>query len=362
MKVAVIGANGFIGSRIVEQFHLGGLHEVVPIVRKPASLALPARFSLPWRLADALEVESLAKGLEGCQAAIHAAIGDPAQIERMPAVLCAAAAQAGVPRVVYFSSASVHGQNIATGTTETTPLHTNHSLEYNNAKVRAEQSFFSEARRHKLEAFALRPGVVYGPRSRWIADLAAELRDGRAWLYENGAGICNGVYVDNLIHAARLCLDTTMGHGEVFLVGDAETVTWADFYRRAAAALEADFSSIHRLDRLPSFEKSFREKVEKTVSTPWVQSLLPAIPFQLKRATKTLLASWNPAAPPGAWTLPAAPGPALTEEMALLQQCRWKLPNDKAERQLGYRPPVPFAEGMQRSLAWLRFATEVEVR
>ena len=46
MNVAIIGAGGFIGNRLVEMFHLGGRHEVVPIVRRPSGLALPARFAL----------------------------------------------------------------------------------------------------------------------------------------------------------------------------------------------------------------------------------------------------------------------------------------------------------------------------
>lgn len=359
MKIAIIGANGFIGSRLVEQFHLAGEDEVIPVVRKPMSLALPARFALDWRLGDALDEASLGRALQGCDAVVHAAIGDPLQIEKMPSVLCAAAAAAGVKRVVYLSSASVHGQNIPAGTVENSPLHTDHSLEYNNAKVRAERSFFAEASKYGLSGYALRPGVVFGPRSRWIADLARELRDGRAWLYEDGGGICNSIYVDNLIHAVRLSLRAASGAGEAYLVGDAETVTWATFYETAAHFVGAPRSSIHSLRQLPAFEKSFKERVEKTVAQPWVQSLLPAVPFKLKRATKNLIASWNPPSSPNAWTLPASPRPQVTEEMALLQQNRWKFPHDKAARALGYAPPVTFAEGMRRSFAWLEFATEV---
>lgn len=359
MKIAIIGANGFIGSRLVEQIHLRQQHTAIPIVRKPASLALPARFSLEWRLGDALELESLSKALQGCDAVIHAAIGDTQQIERMPAVLCAAAAAAGIRRVVYLSSASVHGQNIPVGTTEASPLHTEHSIDYNSAKVRAEKSFFSESAKYRLEGYALRPGVVYGPRSRWIADLADELREGRAWLFEDGSGICNSIYVDNLIHAAMLCLDAARGAGEAYLVGDNETVTWADFYQAAATHLNEPMTRVHRLTQLPTFEKSFRAKVERTVAQNWVQSLLPAVPFQLKRATKTLLASWNPPPAADAWALPSAPGPQITEEMALLQQNRWRFPHDKAASALGYRAPVSFEDAMRRSFAWLRFATDV---
>ncbi|HEY8900384.1 MAG TPA: NAD(P)-dependent oxidoreductase [Chthoniobacterales bacterium] len=360
MKVAVIGANGFIGSRIVEQFHLGGKHEVIPVVRKPASLALPARFSLEWRLGDALDVDSLAAALKGCDAVVHAAIGDPRQIEAMPEILCDAAAKAGVARVVYLSSASVHGQNIPAGSTEETSLHTQHALEYNNSKVIAEAAFFDAVRKHKLTGYALRPGVVYGPRSRWIGDLVQELRTRQAWLHNGGAGICNGIYVDNLVAAIALCLEAPNGDGEAYLVGDEGTTTWADFYHRAADAFGISRENIHDVKDLPVFRKSFRERVEKTVQKPWVQSLLPAVPGQWKRATKTLLASWNPPGGPDAWSIPGrTPQPHITEEMALLQQNQWKLPHQKASRVLGYNPPVTFEEGMRRSLAWLKFATEV---
>jgi len=357
MKVAIIGANGFIGSRLVEVFHLGGQFEVVAIVRQPCSLALPARFALEWRLGDALDTASLAKSLAGCDAVVHAAIGDPRQIERMPAILCKAAAQAGVKRVVYLSSASVHGQNIPTGTTEATPLKADFPIEYNNAKVRAENSFFAAVRKHRLSGYALRPGVVYGPRSRWIADLANELRAGQAWLYESGGGICNSIYVDNLIHAISCCLTATQGANEAYLVGDAETVTWANFYHLVADDVGVQHERIHALSQLPEFKKTFREKVENAVAQPWVQSLLPAIPFKLKRATKNVLASWNPPAQPDAWSLPSTPRPHVTHEVALLQQNRWRFPHTKASQMLGYAPPVTFAEGMQRSLGWLRFAT-----
>jgi nucleoside-diphosphate-sugar epimerase len=359
MKVAIIGANGFIGSRLVEVFHLGGRHEVVAIVRQPCSLALPARFTLDWRLGDALDLASLAKALAGCDAVVHAAIGDPRQIERMPAILCDAAAQAGVKRVVYLSSASVHGQNIPAGTTEATPLKADFPFEYNNAKVRAEGSFFAAARKHQLAGYALRPGVVYGPRSRWIADLVAELRTGQAWLYANGDGICNSIYVDNLIHAVSCCLTAAQGANEAYLIGDAETVTWANFYHLVADSIGVTRESIHALSQLPEFKKAFRKKVEDTVAQPWVQSLLPAVPFKLKRATKTVLASWNPSAQPDAWTLPSAARPHITLEVAMLQQNRWRFPHTKASQALGFAPPVTFTEGMRRSLAWLRFATEL---
>lgn len=356
MKLAIIGANGFIGTRIVEQFHLKRLHEVVPIVRKPSSLALPARFAVDWRLGDALDVASLTKALEGCEAVVHAAIGDPRQIEAMPGILCQAAQSAGIWRVVYLSSASVHGQAPEPGTTEKSPLHTKHAMEYNSAKVVAEQAFFRDCTKHGLHGFALRPGVVFGPRSRWIADLAQELRTGTAWLYRDGAGLCNSIYVDNLVHAIQCALLAPESSAGPYLVGDAETVTWREFYERVAGGLGIDPAGIHRIDTLPTFEKSLKDKVQDAVAHPAVQSLLPAVPGKWKQMTKAVLAASAQRPPPDSWTLPPRPAPHITQEMALLQQCRWRFPNDEAQRRLSYAPRVAFADGVQRSLAWLAFA------
>lgn len=357
MKLAIIGANGFIGTRLVEMFHLGARHTVVPVVRRASGLALPARFAVDWRIGDALDVKSLATALQGCDAVVHAALGDPRQIEAMPAILCAAAAAARVPRVVYVSSATVHGQAPEPGTTEASPLHCRHALLYNNAKVRAERAFFAGCARHRLTGFALRPGVVFGPRSRWIADAAAGLRSGHgAWLY-GGRGICNSIYVDNLVEAVDRALLAPGPGGEALLVGDAETVTWRDFLGPIARHLGLTDSAFTDLP-VPSFAPEQESRLAAFTLSPAYGRLGPRVPERAKRLAKAVLRAWSSPPPaPEAWTLhPAPPRPRLTHELALLQQCTWKFPHDRAAARLGYRPTVAFAEGLRRSLAWLDFA------
>lgn len=356
MKIALIGAGGFIGNRIVEQLHLGTNHTVIPIVRRPYRLALPARFDLEWRLGDALNEASLAKALTGCDVVIHAALGDPRQIEAMPTILANAAAVAGVSRLVYISTASVHGQAPDQGTNEMSTLHTDHAMDYNNAKVRAEQSFFRECARHQRTGFALRPGVVFGPRSRWITDLAQDLRLGQAWLYRDGEGICNSIYVDNLGAAVIAALSAPATASGPYLVGDNETVTWRDFYHSIAHGLGLDPETILELDRLPSFKRSTSAKVQRVVASAGVQRLLPFIPSGLKRTTKNLIAAAQNPTSPNAWRLPAAASPRVTEELALLQQCTWKFSHLPAAERIGYQPRVTFQEGISRSLAWFAFA------
>src|SRR5436853_7812411 len=117
MKIALLGASGFIGSRIVELFHLEGWCEVKAVVRQFSSLARLARFDLAWQLADATSLQQLTAAFEGCEAVIHAIGGDAQVILETIAPVYRAAAAAKVRRIVYLSTASVHGQAPLPGTT-----------------------------------------------------------------------------------------------------------------------------------------------------------------------------------------------------------------------------------------------------
>ena len=53
MKVAILGAGGFIGGRLFERWKRAGRHQPRAVVRTPAGLARLARFAQPdWKLAD----------------------------------------------------------------------------------------------------------------------------------------------------------------------------------------------------------------------------------------------------------------------------------------------------------------------
>ena len=357
-RFAVVGASGFVGLRTVEILSARTDCAVVPIVRSAASLAVLARQRLDWRVAGFLAPEPLAEALRGCSVCIHSAIGDAAQIVRMAEVAYHACAAGGVRRLVWLSSASVHGQDCAPGTDETSPLHDHHPLVYNNAKVRAERRLARLARDGRVEVVVLRPGVVFGPRSRWIAAAAADLAAGRAAWLDHGRGVCNSVYVDNLVEAIRLAATVPAAAGEAFLVGDAETVTWADLLLPIAAHLGHDATAFHEA-ATAAITPERESRFAAFTLTPAYARLTALVPARAKRLVKALAAAWPAPAPaPNPWRFHGAPAaaPRLTAELNLLQRCRWKLPHAKASRILGYTPPVPFAEGLRRSLAWLDFA------
>ena len=356
-KVALLGASGFIGSRVVEMFHLGGLAEVRPVARSIGALARLSRFDLDGRVADARDQEALRSALAGCETVIHAIAGDPATIRESVAPVYRAAQEAGVRRLVYLSSASVHGQAPAPGTDEESPLRPRQPIPYNMAKARAEQQLLGLRTRGSVEVVILRPGIVTGPRSIWQTRFANELLAGTACWLDDGRGICNSLYVDNLVHAIHLALTVPGIDGKAFLLGDAETVTWADLYRPIAQALGFDSIRLPNVDYVPR-RRDMRElasEIENSGPGRAIASLMP------KRLRRGILAAMIPSAPVNAspWSaaaMPASPLPATTLEMSLLYRCAWKFPDTRARRLIGYLPGVSFAEGCRRTIGWLGFA------
>ncbi len=360
MRVAVTGASGFVGNRAVEEFFLRGAHDVVPVVHGYSSLALAGRFGMPWRVADHFSVEALARAFEGCECVVHAAFGSP--LTAMSRAVYRAADRAGVRRLVVLSSASVYNQNVAPGTTEASALPERPATSYNASKIVADNAVRALRAKGRTEVVFLMPSVVFGPRSQWVAGLADQLMRGTAYLINEGRGVCNTVYIDNLVEAMRLAMDAPGVDGEAFFVSDAEPVTWAEFYAPIVSALGAAPGDVHALrdPELPgeSRREHMRQRLQRLVESKPLQRVKPLVPPGLMAAYRTLLVRplSERRAEPEAWEPPAPRRPSVALDMGLLQLCEYKLPNDKAARLLGYAPPVSFAEGMRRSVGWLEFA------
>lgn len=336
LKVGVIGASGFIGSRVTELLSIKKVAEVRPISR---SLSVPLYLqylNLQSYAADALNLASLRKALSGCDIAVYCAAGNPWFIRKSIITTYQAAEQAGVRRLIYLSSASVHGQAPKPGTDESSPLDTHQFLAYNNAKVKAEQSLFQLRQQGTTEIVILRPGIVVGPRSSWIVHFANSLLEEKAYVVNGGQGICNTIYIDNLVHAIRLALTEPKANGHAFLVGDREAVTWADLYRPIAEAFGISFSQIPNIQcygMTPSFKERIREAL-------WnFDAFGGGTSFLLSKLKKNKAKNLSQ--------------PDLNQEMISLYLCNYKLPSQKAEQILNYSPIVSFAESNEYTVQWL---------
>jgi 2-alkyl-3-oxoalkanoate reductase len=356
LKVAILGANGFIGGRAVEMLHLEGLAEVRPIVRSTASLARLSRFDLDCRLADAFDQSALRAAFAGCDIVIHAVAGDRNVILGTLRPTYQAAQEAGVRRLIYLSTASVHGQAPPPGTDERSPLNDRQPLAYNNAKVHAEWKLLKLRDKGSVELVMLRPGIVLGPRSYWTSSFADDLLQGKAYLVNEGRGICNSIYIDNLVHAICLSMTAPAIDRQAFLLGDQERITWSDFYRPIAEALGFDLAEVPRV-AVPTSHTSWQDRLEAMRTSALGQRMLSLLPGKLRQMIGAALYAWNDSPPSlSPWASPSQQIPIATQEMALLHQCQYKLPFEKATQILGYRPIVSFPEACRRSIGWLTFA------
>jgi nucleoside-diphosphate-sugar epimerase len=355
--VGILGANGFIGSRVVELLHLRSLAVVRPIVHTLSSAARSSRFPLSVRISDGFDEAALRQAVDGCDFLIHAITGDRRTILGTLITAYRAAHAAGVKRLVYLSSASVHGQAPAVGTFDESPLSSRQPIAYNNAKVLAERKLRQLRARGNVEIVILRPGIVFGPRSYWTAELADELLSGQAYFVESNIGICNSLYVDNLVHAIYLAAMAPKVDGNAFLVGDRETVTWLDFYRPLMDSLGIEPTQIPILP-FPEKVRFWRDPYSYVRSSEMLSQIVSSLPSSVRNGLRTLNVLWRQrrSVHKTEWTTmpPANVVPSL--ERALLHRCQYKFPWTKAATLLGYEPEISFEEGCRRSIAWLEFA------
>jgi 2-alkyl-3-oxoalkanoate reductase len=349
--IAVLGASGFIGSRAVEMMSLLNTAEVRPVVRRPAALASSARLGLPGRIADARDANALEQAFTGCDSVIHAVAGDVQTILGCVAPVYLAAQAAGVRRLIYLSSASVHGQSPDFGTDEASELNDRQPIEYNNAKIKAERQLLALRQSGKVEVVILRPGIVFGPRSSWTGGFADELLSRTAYLIDGGKGICNSVYVDNVVHAIEQAIEEPRADGQAYLICDYETVTWADLYEPVAKALGFNIESI--LVTMPMLSKQTWQR--RFLDDQTVRATFNSLPSGLRRILKAGYSEWKNSQghPAGSKRNRKI---TITEERFLLYCNKTKLQSHKAKRELGYRPTVGFEEACRRSIGWLAFA------
>jgi nucleoside-diphosphate-sugar epimerase len=311
--------------------------------------------NLDARIANALDQSALQKAFTGCDVVIHSILGSPGLIRGSVAPAYRAAEKAGVRRLIYLSSMCVHGQAPEPGTTEESPLRRQQPFPYNTAKIDAEQRLLKLRAKGKVEVVIFRPGIVFGPRSGRIVDIANQLLQGTACFINEGKGICNTVYVDNLVHAMKLAMTAEDADGQAFFVGDREQVTWWNFYAAFATALGVDPAQIPTVP-IPKLDTSDQKQtlIGNIRQSEWMQKLLSLASDDLKQAIKQVKPKKSPTVKvQSSFDQPESQEPVMSQEIALLQQSQYKLPLVKASRILGYEPTVPFEKACQHSINWL---------
>lgn len=232
-RVFVTGATGFIGRRLVQA--LAGTGAVVTVLtRSRASLAgLPE--TVEARIGAMSDRAAMEAALAGQEIVFNLAYDVRATAAANLAAfdtLLAAAAKQGVKRIVHTSSIVVYDAWPTADCDETGTVDRPGGSPYRRAKIEMERRLMAGP----LPAAILQPTIVWGPGSSlWTEGFARALLAGGVVIPEP-EGICNGVFVDDVVQAClKAALVPDIGR-ERFVISGPQPFAWSalvDGYARA---------------------------------------------------------------------------------------------------------------------------------
>jgi nucleoside-diphosphate-sugar epimerase len=230
--ILVLGANGFIGRRVIAALAASDWAEPIAGVRHAGKAAGSAAKRC---VVDATSADSVRSALSGVAAVVNCTAPPAAQIvSSVEALVQAIAGSRDDIRVVHLSSMAVYGS--ATGLLDESASLKGDLGEYSAAKVAAE----AVAARHS-RAIIFRPGCVYGPDSaQWSLRFAHYLLAHRLGdLGAAGDGYCNLVHVDDVANAVLRALENPQTDGRVYNLSTPSPPSWNEYLVRYARALGA---------------------------------------------------------------------------------------------------------------------------
>jgi nucleoside-diphosphate-sugar epimerase len=229
-----------------------------------------------------------------------------------------AAQRGGAERFVQFSSVTTFGFDYPDGVDETYPVRLTGNP-YPDSKIASEQVVLQAHVAGDVQATIVRPGDVYGPRSRgWTVLPVSMIKSGQMLLPDGGRGQIGPVYVDNLVDGVLLAAASPDAVGEIFTIADGITVDIGDFFGHYARMLGK-----RKLRHMPT-------SVARTIAAAGGR-----IEKALGRDTEMSAASIDYLAKRGGYSI------------------------EKARQVLGYEPKVGLEEGMRRCEEWLRAESQI---
>lgn len=339
--VLVTGAGGFIGGRIVEVLHAAGLGPVRAGVRRWGSAALLGRLPVDIVHCDVLDPGSLPTALDGARAIVHCAVGN-AEINTIGTRnILDAALKAGVERVVHLSTIDVYGRG--NGIFSEDAPRTRIGAEYGDSKIEAEEAC-EEFRARGLPITVLRPTIVYGPGSAsWTVEFAERLAAG-TWMLsdDDTAGVCNLVYVDDVVGAVVRSLVVTTPVSDTFNVNGPDSPTWSAYFRALNDAMGLPPLRVVSRGR-SHLLASAMSPVRKTAK--WILRQAPGLVMGLYQRSALARRVMKGAE--------SAIKQTPTAGEFKLYSLEARFPALKAERLLGYRPAFSMDDGIAFSVQWL---------
>lgn len=232
----VTGGTGFIGGALVARLAELGAQVIVPTrdrsrIGKSSHphIRFIASADMPQSLAGVSAVFNLAYDF-------RRSARDNIALYTKTTDACAAAK---VPMLVQASSIAVYDDWPVKDVTEASPCD-GPGHDYKIAKRAMERDIAARVAAGQFDAVILQPTIVYGPGSpQWVDALVEKMAGGVAILPENGDGLCNGLYIDDLVNAFILAAGLERGNAERYIVSGPQPFLWNALFAAYAEACGA---------------------------------------------------------------------------------------------------------------------------
>jgi len=140
--------------------------------------------------------------------------------------------------------------------------------DYASGKLEGERICFEYSKKYNLPVTVLRPTIIFGPFAPSFTIYPAELlMSGALKDYGCFGGICNPVYIDDVVDVIIKCILNEKAFNDTFIVSSGDTPSWKEFFNTFSVAitgkeLEPSDQVNFRIKSLPLF---LLKKILKTV-------------------------------------------------------------------------------------------------
>ncbi|MCP6761462.1 MAG: NAD-dependent epimerase/dehydratase family protein [Fischerella sp. CENA71] len=237
----ISGIGGFIGLRTTELAIARGM-KVRGLGRSAEKIKKAQQLGAEVIVGSVTDPTIAHKACQGVDIVLHTAgiVQETGQIQHFRDVnvggtvnMAKAAKNSGVKTFVHLSSAMVYGFNYPDGVTEDGPLRGENNP-FCQTKIEAEAALLELDTPPGFGIIIIRPGDVYGPGSiPWIVRPIVMMQRKLFALINDGQGVINHLYIDNLIDAIFLAMEKE-AYGEIFNITDGKNTSWKKYFTNLA--------------------------------------------------------------------------------------------------------------------------------
>ena len=356
--VFVTGGTGFIGSHLVEQLVLQEGAKVRALVHNWGKAAYISRLDVEFVQDDILDEAAMEKAMAGCDYVFHLAIvGDAETSVKATESLLGAAMKCGVKHVVQTSSVVVHGPSVPEDLNADSPL-ISYDDSYALSKFESEKRFWELLDEYGLHGSIVRPTYVWGPYSMWYTIYPVELmRKGDFVWADNGNGICNAVYVGNVVDLCLRCCTNPKADHQAFIATDDEKLTWKEFYGHYMDVLGMTPEQFPSVPLKDGIGRKLKLAAKETL-TKQMKFLMDK--YESLKKTSPKKAKWMYKAPRKVLRLARKQITKHLPEMDPVNMAIYSqqtvMDVRKNRELLGFKPRYSVEEGMKITCDWLRWS------